>query len=123
VRNLPRLEQTRRSRIGGITYVSSKSTNATTLHLRGEQTLRTIAETHRALTAALARSANVTIDAREIAEADLTLVQLIESARRWCAREGKKVCMTSPPPESLREVLIRGGFLNAPDNALFWTAP
>jgi ABC-type transporter Mla MlaB component len=103
--------------------VPSKAATTTTFRLSGEQTLRTIAETHRALTQALARSANVTIDARDVTEADLTIVQLIESARRWCAREGKKVCMTSPPPEALREILIRGGFLNAPDNALFWTAP
>ncbi len=105
----------------------SKAATAITFRLRGEQTLRTIAETHRAFAEVLAKaranSPAVAIDVHEMTEADLTVVQLIESVRRWCAREGKKVCMTSPPPEALREILIRGGFLNAPDNVLFWTAP
>jgi anti-anti-sigma regulatory factor len=103
--------------------VPKNATIATTFRLRGEQTVRTIVQTHQALGKAFARSPALVIDASEITEADLTVVQLIESARRSAARDGKKICMTSPPPEALRDVLIRGGFLNAPDNALFWAAP
>lgn len=101
----------------------SKTNTASTLRLHGEQTVRTIAETRRALSAIFAQSPAIVIDARDVTEADLTLVQLIESARLSAARDGKKLCLISPTPEALRDVLVRSGFLNSPANALFWTAP
>ena len=96
---------------------------ATRFCLRGEQTVRTIAETHHALSAVYDTSCVVTIDASDVSEADLTAIQLIESVRRSAARDGKRLCMASLPSTALRELLTRGGFLESPDNALFWTAP
>ena len=101
----------------------SNAENTTTIHLGGEQTARAIAETHRALAATLTQSTAAVTDCREMTNIDRTAVQFIESVRRRCVRNGKKLCMTSPPPEALRAILIRGGFLNAPSHALFWTAP
>jgi hypothetical protein len=103
----------------GATYVPSSVENTITIRLRGEQAVRIVAKTHRALT----QSTAMMIDAREMADVHLTVMPLIESARRQCAWDGKKFCMTSPPPEALREIVIRGGFLKVPDNVLFWTAP
>jgi hypothetical protein len=91
--------------------------------LCGEQTVRTIADTHRSLMEFYADAPGVGFDLRAIADADLTFVQLIESTRRAAARDGKCVCISGPLPEAVRDVLVRGGFLNSPDNALFWAAP
>lgn len=96
---------------------------ATAFHLCGEQTVRTIADTHRALVEFYTAASGVVFDPSAITEVDLSLVQLIEATRRTAARDGKKVCMSGRLPDALREVLVRGGFLNSPDNALFWTAP
>ena len=91
--------------------------------LRGEQTVRTITETHRALASALAAARSLRIDASDLGESDLTAVQLIEAARLAAARDGKRITMASPLPDALRSMLERGGFLASPSNALFWTAP
>ena len=98
------------------------STNSTTFRLCGEQTVRTITETYNALVEFYATAPSVSFDPGAIGDVDLTLVQLIESTRRTAARDGKRVCVTGPLPDALRDVLVRGGFLNSPDN-LFWTTP
>lgn len=99
----------------------SDDTNA--FRLGHEQTVRTIAETHRALIQHCSDTAAITVDPTDVVEADLTLVQLIESLRRTGEREGKRVCIKGPLPVCLRDVLVRGGFLTAPDSHLFWTSP
>jgi hypothetical protein len=96
---------------------------ATAFRLCGEQTVRTIADTHRSLMEFYASGPGVKFDLCAVTEADLTLVQLIESTRRTAARDGKSVCVSGPLPEVMRDILVRGGFLNSPDNALFWAAP
>lgn len=101
----------------------SDALTATSFCLRGEQTVRTIAETHGALAKFYASADAIAIDASGLTDADLTLVQLIEAVRRSAARDQKRLCLSSPLPDALRDVLVRGGFLNAPDDALFWSAP
>lgn len=96
---------------------------ATAFRLCGEQTVRTIADTHHAFVEFYADAPGVVFDPSAVTEADLSLVQLIVSARRTAARDGKRVCISGPLPDALRDVLVRGGFLNSPDQALFWTAP
>lgn len=91
--------------------------------LSGEQTVRTIAETHHALVEFYNGAASITIDPAPLTDADLTLIQLIQALRNTAARDGKKICMTGPLPDVLRDVLVRGGFLNNPDANLFWAAP
>ncbi len=100
-----------------------KTATANTYCLRGEQTVRTIADAHSALAAFYANALTLVIDAAKVTDADLTLVQLIESLRRTAARDGETIRMSAPLPDALRDVLVRGGFLSSPDNALFWTAP
>jgi hypothetical protein len=118
---IPHGETNSFSVIGGITYVPPEP--ATTFRLCGEQTIRTIADTYLALMEFYAGASAIAFDPSAITDADLSVVQLVESTRRSAARDGKKVCVFGPPPEALRDVLVRGGFLNSPDNALFWTAP
>jgi hypothetical protein len=99
------------------------SETATAFRFCGEQTVRTIAGTHNALLEYYAATPNVVFDPAAITEADLSIVQLIESARQTALRDGKKVCISGPLPVSLRDVLVRGGYLNSPESALFWAAP
>jgi ABC-type transporter Mla MlaB component len=96
---------------------------ANAFHLHGEQTVRSIAETHLALAEHYASAASVAIDASAVTEADLTFVQLILSLRRTAERDGKRACITGPLPDCLRDTLVRGGFLTTPDSHLFWTSP
>jgi ABC-type transporter Mla MlaB component len=103
--------------------VGVKSKKPLVFQLRGEQTVRTITETHKALVSALAGAPSLVIDASDLGESDLTAVQLIEAARLAAARDGKCIAMASPLPDALRNMLERGGFLASPSNALFWTAP
>lgn len=86
----------------------------------GELTVRTISDTHQRLVSELANTDTLLIDAKEITDVDLTLVQLIESARRTASKEGKRVAMAGSLPQSLRDLLDRGGFLSAGDSAPFW---
>jgi hypothetical protein len=95
----------------------------TVFRLDGEQTVRTIAETHQALAGQYANADSLTIDPTGLVDADLTLVQLIESLRRSAAQDNKRVCMSGPLPSALQTILVRGGFLSTPDANLFWTAP
>ncbi|GAA0562345.1 STAS domain-containing protein [Rhizomicrobium electricum] len=99
------------------------SETTTAFRLCGEQTVRTIADTHSALLEYYAAAPNVVFDPTAITEADLSVVQLVESARQTAARDGKKICIAGPLPVSLRDVLVRGGFLNSPEDALFWATP
>ncbi len=71
---------------------------------------------------ALSDQPDLEIDASEVADIDLSLIQLIESARALAAREGKAVSLTNPANPVLAELLERAGFLTAPtaENINFW---
>ncbi len=90
------------------------------LRLRGELTIRTIAEVHQKLISAYAKSAEVLIDFTAVSEADLTLVQLIEVARQTAATDGKLLALSQAPSAALHDVLQRGGFLGTAESASFW---
>lgn len=95
----------------------------TTFRLHGEQTVRTIAEAHRALADFVAAAPAIAIDLSAVTDADVTLVQLIEAARTSALQDGKRICLSGPLPDSLRDVLVRGGFINSPEATMFWTSP
>ena len=64
----------------------------------------------------------IVIDIAELAEVDLSFVQLVEVARRDCGPAGKLIRLSGPAPERLRTLLQRCGYLGAarPDDFAFW---
>jgi hypothetical protein len=82
--------------------------------------VRTIAEIHNRLLQALQCGGNVRLDLSAAVETDLTFVQLVESARRFAAAEGKSIALSAPVSEGLQETLQRGGFLGAAKDRQFW---
>jgi hypothetical protein len=56
------------------------------------------------------------------AEADLSFVQLVESARRQAKLQGKTLTLSSPVGERILKVLERAGFVEAftAEDAKFW---
>lgn len=93
-----------------------------TLAFEGAMTIRQAAEAHARLCAALAGEGPVTLDVTGVTAADLSFVQLIESARRTLAGHGRDLALTAPANDALRDVLARGGFLSGGDEARrqFW---
>ena len=64
----------------------------------------------------------ITIDISRVTEADITLPQLIESARRSAAIEGREIRLSQPAEGAVLQLLQRGGFLDTSDPARvdFW---
>jgi ABC-type transporter Mla MlaB component len=98
------------------------SQNGTRLSFSGEMTIRTIEAAHRSLCDKLQSSDGIIIDVTEVGDADLTFIQLIESARRTAAAQAKTLALTAPASGGLRSLLDRGGFLPKGDGeaAAFW---
>lgn len=103
-----------------MTQVATKAKSSCKVRLSGELTVRTIADAHQKLITALAKSEAALIDTRAVSEADLTLVQLIEAARRTAAADGKRLVLSPAPSAALTDVLQRGGFLGTADGSSFW---
>lgn len=90
------------------------------LALHGDLTIRSIAKAHKKIAAAFVGTSDLCIDFSGAKETDLTLIQLIHSARRSAQLHGKSICLAQPLPEALISELTRGGFLDTDDN--FWTS-
>lgn len=90
-----------------------------TLTLGGDVTIGTIAEAHQQLAFALSNTRELHIDLQGVTQADLTLVQLLLSARHTANRDGKGIYLTQPLPDVLMSEVVRGGFSNSDD--VFWT--
>lgn len=75
------------------------------------------------LSAAVAGGGDLVVDISGVTAADLSFVQLIESARATSARQGATVRLAGPAEGALRDVLERGGFLDGADaeRLQFWT--
>jgi len=101
--------------------MAAGSTRACTLELRSELTVRTVHEHYLKLLEDYGQASNLAIDTRQINEADLSLVQLLQSARRTAQRDGKTITLIQPLPEALSSLLVRGGFLSSPSDIAFWT--
>lgn len=56
----------------------------------------------------------LTINADAVADADLSLIQLIEATRRATAAAGGRTCLTAPANAAIAAVLDRAGFLTDP---------
>jgi anti-anti-sigma regulatory factor len=76
-------------------------------------TIRTIETIRGELLAALESQPTLAIDCAALAEADLSLIQLLLAARKTARQSGKTLALAQPASGVLRDVLLRGGFLAA----------
>lgn len=92
------------------------------IYFVGSVTVANITQAYDELGAALRQDGAVVVDLGDVAETDLTFVQLIEAARRKAAETGCDFTLRQPAHGAVLEVLERGGFLDdtAPDRAKFW---
>ncbi len=100
--------------------MAAKTKSPCKLRLSGELTVRTIVDAHQKLISACAKSDAVLIDVSTVDEADLTLVQLIEAARRSSIADDGRLALSPAPSEAVCDVLQRGGFLDAGEASSFW---
>jgi len=96
--------------------MSDQNSNPTCVAFTGEVTVSTIAKAHEKLFAEFQQNDAIVLDATGITEADLTFVQLIESARLTATAQDKSFALSAPASGPLLEVLERGGFVNAQRN-------
>ena len=90
------------------------------VRLSGPLTIRHAAEHREALMAALSQNQTIRVDLPADSDADISIVQLLLSARVSARASGKQVTLKHEASGSLRDVLDRGGFLAA-DEMEFWT--
>lgn len=93
---------------------------AATVRLHGSINLQTIVETYRDLIGVLGDHAQVVIATDEVTDLDLTLVQLLDSARRTARGAGGSVTLAAPAQGALLAILQRGGFVETPCQRAFW---
>lgn len=100
----------------------SEAKDNSIISFSGTITLPNIAEPRTTLLQALDNDAPALIDIDGVTEADLSFVQLIESARRTFAERGLALSLRSAAGEAVLPVLRRGGFLDPsdPSRASFW---
>lgn len=71
---------------------------------------------------ALAGGGAVQLDLSPVAAPDLSVVQLVQSARVTAARTGAALTLATPADATLRALLDRAGFLTrlSPEDSEFW---
>ncbi|MBB6506482.1 anti-anti-sigma regulatory factor [Sphingomonas endophytica] len=73
------------------------------------------------LSQAFAAGDAVRLDLSAVAAPDLSVLQLVESARRAACDEGRDFALTAPVGAPFRALLARAGFIPASDeDATFW---
>ncbi len=94
------------------------------LRFFGAQSIREASGIHEKILECFRHNDLIVLEFADIAEVDLTFVQLIESARISAAREGKTLRLSAPASGELLRVLERGGFLGeqADPRTQFWLA-
>jgi anti-anti-sigma regulatory factor len=83
--------------------------------LDGVLNIRTIETVHRRVLEALAEHASVQIDCTDAETADLSVIQLLLSARHSARRDGKHLTLLAPAGGALAVALEQGGFLPSGD--------
>lgn len=80
-------------------------------------------ELHDALRTAVEANPSVVLELDDGADADLSFVQLVESARVAAAQAGGRMALARPAAGAVLSVLERGGFLDPafPERTAFWT--
>lgn len=102
--------------------MATPSEDQVVLKVSGNMTIGVIGPFHQELSEAISTHSRVAIDVDDDGEFDLTLIQLIESARRTAADAGRQVALASPASGALRAMLERGGFVpaSASQSRQFW---
>ena len=85
------------------------------VNLNGVRTIRSAEETRSLLIEALAGASPLSLDCSLVTDADLSLVQLLLSARKTAQRAGKILTLAAPADEVLQQALSRAGFETSPD--------
>ena len=94
-----------------------------TIEFGGIRTVRTAEQSHSLLLEALSAASSIRVDCSHVTEADISLVQLLLSARKTAAGTGKRLTLAHPAEGALGGILTRGGFLRADSPASerrFW---
>ena len=91
--------------------------------LSGDVTVSSISDAYAALVAGMEHGGPVVVNLDEVQDADLTLAQLLEAARRTAAAKGQEIRLEKPAGGALLQVLQRGGFLEPDDSDRlnFWS--
>lgn len=94
----------------------------TTVTAAGDACLPTIGQLAEALRAAIVPGATVRLDMSQVAGPDLSVIQLIQSARATAARNGCDFALAAPAGPVLAALLARAGVPAAPqsDHVHFW---
>jgi len=89
----------------------------------GPATIPHVADAWSRLSAAVTAGGDLVVDISCVTDADLSFVQLIESARASSAQQGATLRLAGPAEGALRDVLERGGFLDGAnaERLQFWT--
>ncbi len=90
--------------------------------LGNKANIRNISEIHNEIYSVFTTANGVALDTAACTEADLSLVQLIESARLYARASGKTFRLAAPPGPAVEAVLRRAGFLEkaAEEDRRFW---
>ncbi len=92
-----------------------------TLALGEDACLKTIGENAARMLDVVAKSKSVKIDVAGAVNADLSILQLIEAARRHCSSIGCDLSLAGPLPPAMRALLDRSGFLSGTEaETSFW---
>ena len=101
-----------------------EAVSSETLDLSGPRTIRFADQTRSLLLEALSAYSATSMDCSGVTEADLSLVQLLMSARMSAELSGKTVTLTHPPSGAFLQTLTKAGFTASPDpltgNASYW---
>jgi ABC-type transporter Mla MlaB component len=90
------------------------------VEIAGPADIRSIEAIHRRLLAAMQSANAIVVDLTQAADADITLIQLLETARRHASVNAKRLTLSVPAAGDLRDQLERGGFLAGADGRAFW---
>lgn len=102
--------------------MSLDASTVTTFRFGSDLTLRNIGECHESLMSAMQANTSLSVQFPESYQADVSLVQLLESARILASTCGKSIALSTPASGHLREILRRAGFLEqmTPEDRNFW---
>lgn len=77
-------------------------------------TLRSAVEIRTEMLSHLRPGTSLTLDCSALAEADLSLVQLVIALRKSAVERGATVALKEPASGALLQLLVRSGFVTAP---------
>lgn len=88
------------------------------LHLSGDLSLRNISELHTRLLQALAEHQSVELDTAAVESIDVGTVQLLVSAAKTAAADGRTVSMAAGAATPMGRALLRAGFFTGDGRSL-----